>query len=465
MYVVRELRASQTSVTDDSRHALELCAEAGRWEEVGEYGEAARCLAPLWRGVGFWPSVEGLEGIEAAEVLLQAGSLTAWLGDAAALKGVQDEARNMLDAAATIFRAAGDHNKVVRTRIAVGMTYWREGAFESARAVLNAAYQGRADGDTYLRLVLASALVEVFDGQVERALKLYKTLEKLFAACENHALRARYHNTYGLALKRTGDAEGALKHYKESLRAFDLLGNLRLQGNVQNNIGTLHLQCGRYEEAHRHLSEARKLFEQCGDKGSAGQVDDSIAQAYLAENRPGDAEPVARRAVEALEGGDGTAFLIEALETHSKALARLRRRAEASDVFSRAAELTAAAFGPERASKTALLMVEELSTPAYLESGLPFDEAVHKFEEGLLREALQASNNSMKEAALRLGMPYYSLVWMLNNRHRKLLNMRSPVVPRSQSVSKRGKPKKKAKKKPKGKLFKIDEEKRRRDSK
>ena len=67
------------SLTTDERATLRAQVTADLIHKR-RYEDARESLGELWRGVGERPNVEGLGEKTAAEVLLQAGVLSGWLG-------------------------------------------------------------------------------------------------------------------------------------------------------------------------------------------------------------------------------------------------------------------------------------------------------------------------------------------------------------------------------------------------
>ncbi len=79
------------------------------------------------------PNVEGLSESTAAEVLLQAGALSGWLGK---VKGAQEAAKDLISESAAIFEGLGESNRAAAARSDLALCYWREGAYDDARAIL-----------------------------------------------------------------------------------------------------------------------------------------------------------------------------------------------------------------------------------------------------------------------------------------------------------------------------------------
>jgi len=67
------------NLTENERVLLR-CRVAADLIHKGQYENAREALGELWRGVGVRPNLEGLGKKAAAEVLLQAGVLSGWLG-------------------------------------------------------------------------------------------------------------------------------------------------------------------------------------------------------------------------------------------------------------------------------------------------------------------------------------------------------------------------------------------------
>jgi hypothetical protein len=67
------------ALTEERRAALR-CEVAADLAYAGQYEAAREAMGELWPGIGERPNVKRLSPIVAAEVLLQCGVLTGWLG-------------------------------------------------------------------------------------------------------------------------------------------------------------------------------------------------------------------------------------------------------------------------------------------------------------------------------------------------------------------------------------------------
>src|SRR5687768_17607362 len=90
------------SLTPDDR-ALLRCHVASDLIHKGRYEDAREALGGLWRGIGERPNVEGLDEATAAEVLLQVGALSGWLGASGQVQGAQEAAKDLISESAALF--------------------------------------------------------------------------------------------------------------------------------------------------------------------------------------------------------------------------------------------------------------------------------------------------------------------------------------------------------------------------
>src|ERR1044072_1290474 len=90
---LREL--DNPSLTTDECALLRSEAAADLIDK-GQYEAAREALGEFWRGIGGRPDVEGLGESTAAEVLLQAGVLSGWLGASKRTEGAQEASKDLL---------------------------------------------------------------------------------------------------------------------------------------------------------------------------------------------------------------------------------------------------------------------------------------------------------------------------------------------------------------------------------
>src|ERR1700749_4961630 len=99
------------SLTENERILLR-CRVAADLIHAGQYEAAREALGELWPGVGEEPDVKGLPPALAAEVLLQCGVLTGWLGRIRSFEGAQEKAQDLITQALRKFQSQGRREKV-----------------------------------------------------------------------------------------------------------------------------------------------------------------------------------------------------------------------------------------------------------------------------------------------------------------------------------------------------------------
>ena len=328
------------------------------------------------------------------------------------------------------------------------------------------------------------------------AAPLFETCTNDFLRGKFHNEHASVLKNAGLANNRSDYIDQALVEYTAATVYLEQAGNQRFLAMVENNIGLLLARLGRLADAQFHLNRARSLFVALKDKGMVAQVDDSRARAFMAEGLFGKAETLARASVRALEEGDELSSLAGALTTHGTALARSGNFARARATFEKAIRTAHNAGDPESGGVAALSMAEELtsympfkelvtyyrlaeselansqreeiqnrlntcarlllSSKAALNADTPtvaarapeinetelepvtehasLEDQVRLYEATLIKQALEVSEGSVTRAARQLGITHQGLAFILNGRHKHLLESRKPVKKRRRSI-------------------------------
>lgn len=479
-------------------NVVPLCELAKELEEAGEFELAGETLGRFWEGLPNRPNVSGLTDKAKAELLLRVGTLTGWLGSAKQISAAQEIAKDLISESASIFQGLGMVEKEAEARVDLAICYWREGGLDEARITLRHVLNtlGNIPSEQRLRALLNSAVVEKEATRDSEALRIFREAASQFDVSSNHALKGKFHNSYGALLKNMGVSgnreeyiDKALVEFAAASFHFEQAGHHRFQARVENNVGLLFASVGRFHEAQNHLDRSRRLFTTLGDHGSVAFCDDSRAQAFLLQGRIEDAERIARSAVKALRSGGEQAALAEALTTHGAALARLKRFQVAKVTLDQAVEISQNAGNPDRGGIAAVTAIEELSNylsvdalqqyystaesllsnsqnriirmrlgecarrvlaaefaniksgpegssniPRAVSPGFSLDAEVLRYEGSLIRKALEDSGGSVTRAARLLGVTHQGLAFILNGRHSDLLSIRTPVKKRRRSI-------------------------------
>jgi len=474
------------------------CQLAKALEESGDYEGAREAMGELWSRIGERPKLDGLDQATAAEVLLRVGGLTGCIGSAKQIVGVQEIAKNLISESLTIFETLGEVWRVAEARAYLGHCYWRQGEYDEARINLYEARLRLTDEDAKLKalVLLLSAIVEKVTGRLNDALRIHTEAAPLFEKIDDHTLKGKFHNEFAQVLRGLGAAEHRPDYIDRALVAYaaasfhlEQAGHERFRACVENNLGFLFSTVGRFTEAYKHLKRARKIVVRLKDKGIVAQVDDTRAKVLLAEGRNEEAVAVAHAAVQTLEKGDERSLLAEAMTTHGTALARTGSHEWARMTLQCAALVAEQAGDVESAGQAALTIIEELSAhsapaemaavyeraagllagsqhpavPARLAAcarqvlrmfapqgdetpaialrvpadweGFSFKAEIRRFERLLIERSLKDTGGVVTRASQLLGFKHhYSLITLMNRRHKDLLPARSPVVPRKRSI-------------------------------
>lgn len=469
--------------------ALQRCQLAKQLEEVGNYEGAREAMGEIWHRIGDRPAMEGFEQRTVAEVLLRVGALTGWIGSIKQIEGAQEKAKNLIRESLSIFEALRSEEKVAETRANLAFCYWREGALDKARGILQKALIGLGSRDSEVRalILLYSAIVERSAKRFNDALRIHKEAAPLFEKINNDVLKGKFHYGFANVLNYLSSTEYredyvdcALIEYAAASYYFGQAGYARHQACVENNLGFLYGTINKFNEAHDHLARAQALFTSLKDKVHLAQVDETRAKVLLKQCRDAEAEKLVSSAVRVLKEGDEKSLLVEALTTHGIALARLGRSQNAQEVLQKAVEVAEQAGDSESAGQAAMTIIEEcgshLSESELSEiyvradellgesqnmanlkrlsacarrvlflthgsasphdwTGFSFKDAVRRYESHLIERALKDADGMVSRAAQLLGFKHHqSLVSTLKNRHKHLLHVRTPIVPRKRSI-------------------------------
>ncbi len=464
------------------------CQLAKKLEESGNYEGARAAMGELWQRIGEPPMLENLDQSIAAEVLLRIGVLTGWIGSVQQVQGAQEAAKKLIKESIKNFKALEETEQVAEAYVELGLCYFREGGFDDARTVYQEALSRIPDKNSELRALalLRSAAIETVANRLHDALRLHIEAAPLFEESNNHALKGKFHNEFGMVLENLGQAEHredyidrALIEYAAASYHFEQAGHTRYHGCVENNLGFLFCTIGKFAEAHEHLDLAQALFTSLKDTSRLAGVDETRARVFLAEGRVSDAEKLARAAVQVLEKGGEQSLFAEALRTQGPALARVGRHQQAQLALQHAVEVAHQAGDVEGAGQATLVMIEELGErlneedlrgtyeraadllegsqhpgvlgrlhacarkvlhllverPAPKEwKGFCLKDEVRRYERRFIESALQDAKGSVTRAAHMLGLKHQTLIALLNSRHQNLLHARKPVSPRRRSI-------------------------------
>jgi len=474
----------------ESERVLVRCRVASDFVHKGQYEAAREALGELWQGVGQRPPVRKLPPVVDAEVLLQCGTLTGWLGSARNVSGAQEQAKDMLSEAERKFRSEGLPAKASEAQYELGMCYWRLGAYDESRLVMREALTPLVDADVELKakILIRLTLVEVWENRYHEALCILKEAEPVFAS-SNDALKGRWHGQRAIIYlklstteRRADYADRAIIEFTAAIYHYEQAKHERYCGTNLNNLAFLLYKLGRYREADEHLDRAQLIFTKLKDPGNLAQVDETRARVLVAEQRYREADRIIAGVVKTFEQGAESALLADALAVQGVVWARrgahegsinlLREavkvaqesgaltqaghaaltmieehgagwrlpQAEVTTMFGRACDFLKGsqdAEDKERLLACARIVIRRLSGMQLHDKNFSFNGAVHELEAKLIEQALELEGGSITRAAERLGLKRQTFSNMLKVRHKKLSGKRTPPTPRLKSIIKK----------------------------
>jgi tetratricopeptide (TPR) repeat protein len=337
------------------------CAVVSELIYAGHFEEARAELGELWKGIGARPDLEFSPQVN-AELLLQCGTLSSWLGSAKQIN-VQDKAMNLITSAIDIFQSLKNQVKVVEAQYELGMCYWRKGSLDEARIVLEKAME-LGTHEQRGKILVRQTIVEISSGRYHEALTMLDNARASFESYP-HALKGRWHGQRALVLRKLASIEDRSDYYDRAIVEYTA-ASIHLEeaghelhcANALNNLGFLLYKIGNYKEAHDYLDRAQIIMERLGELSSIAQLNEARARILIAEERYLEAEQVINEVVSTLAKGGEQALLTDALTTKATVQARLGNK-QSIDTFNLAIKTGEVAGAKCSAGLAAVGLIEE----------------------------------------------------------------------------------------------------------
>lgn len=473
----------------EGEFVLLRCRVASELIHRGQHDAARDALGELWRGVGERPNLKGMDESAVAEVLLQVGALSGWLGASGQVTGAQASAKDLISESAALFERLGQTTQAALAHSELALCYWREGSYDEARVLYVRAFDELEDTEQRAKVLLRRLTVEFSAKRYDDALVLLNQYSYLFDERVSHVLRGSFHNHLALVLRHLGSVEGraeyfdrAIIEYTAAIYHYEQAQHERYLATNENNLAFLLYKLGRYADAHEHLDRAQVVMTRLKDAGMLAQVDETRARVLVAEGRYKDADRTLAGVLKTLERGDESALLADAFTVQGVVWARLRAHESSVTILRRAADVAETVGALSNAGQAVLTLIEEhgaskrltpsevyeaylragsllkgtqdaevkerllacslivtrrLADPSINEKGFSLYGALQDLEAKLIGQALEAGGGSVTTAARILGLSHQTLNSMLQGRHEKLLDKRTPVKKRRRSIIKK----------------------------
>lgn len=343
------------------------CRLASELIHIGQYETAREALGELWLGIGRRPDVEKLKQPTAAEVLLQCGTLSGWLGWVQHVSGAQEKAKDLLFEALRMFKAQNQEVKASEAKYELSKCYFRLGAYDDARMILEKAIKGLGDKDNELKakIFIRQAVFEIWTGRYRDALDVLEKAREFFEA-SGDALKGRWHGQRGIVLRRLATAEQrtdyadrAIMEFTAAIYHYEQAGHERYAATNLNNLAMLLYQIGRYSEAHERLNRSQEILARLQDTGILAYVNETRARILIAERCYAEANRLISDVIQAFEQASEFAMLTDALTIQGVAHARLGLHESSLQILRHAMSVAQTSGAHANAGRAALTLIEE----------------------------------------------------------------------------------------------------------
>jgi tetratricopeptide (TPR) repeat protein len=309
--------------------------------------------------------------IKKAAILNRVGVLSGWLGSMQQVPGSQEKAKDLISESATLFESIGEQQNWAEARGDLAVCYWREGAFDEARVILEDVLESGTELSPELlgKLLLRQVNVEISTKNYDRAMALVGQATPLIIGKGSPLLRGKLYFHRALIQQREGKDKdrkdlllAAVKDYEQAGVHYKKAKHNLYAANVETNLGNLFRLLEDFKGAHSHLDKAIYLYVKLRDQSRAASVYDNKSRAFLAQNDLSNAEFAARTSVSMLREGGEQAVLAESLTTLGVVLSRQGNFADAIHSFVEAKDAALMVGDRESAGNAVLTQLEELQS-------------------------------------------------------------------------------------------------------
>ncbi|MFP4229163.1 MAG: CHAT domain-containing protein, partial [Salinivenus sp.] len=238
------------------------------------------------------------------------------------------------------YRTGGAYKQAAEVKGNIGVVYYLEGDWETARRTLREA--AREAGE---------------------------------AGAEEQ--RASLLNNTGLAEWRLGEYDVALEHIREAVEIHEALGNEKQVASGRNNLANIQEERGEFRAALENLRQALKVNRALGDSGDVAMNLNNIGLALRSQAQYDEAEAAHRQALQLYRDAGDSSSVANALNNLGISLKAQGRSEEALQQYQSSLEVNRA-LGDQRKVATNLNNIGEIE----LERG-EFDEARRTLQEAL----------------------------------------------------------------------------------
>lgn len=227
----------------------------------------------------------------------------------------------------------------------VGNISLRRGAYDDALAHYARSYDvatscGYRAGVAHA--INCEAVARQHQGNVERALELYRAAAADAAAVEDHRLVGMIEQNTAVVMSVRGEWDAAVLRYRMSLRAFEAAADDQAASWVLNNMGTLYRERRQLSDAEQAITRARALADRCGDTWTLFVIELNYADVLLDLGHVARAEALCERAIAVASDRGDHVHQAKALRCRARVFSGRRAWTEAAHDLERALGLARA---------------------------------------------------------------------------------------------------------------------------
>lgn len=322
------------------------------FERRGEYARALEEVKNIWEDMDTFPNVEGLNSLEAAEIILRCGSLIGFEGHIKQIPNAQEKSKNLLTEALERFIALEIPEKLVECENYLALAYWRTGELVEAETWIKQSLLRRLPSthNVGLHSKIIKCLILLANKNYEKIIVHLQNEEKNFLGCSDNGLKGDFYNNYAIALQELGQTSQALQ-YSELARFYhQKSGNQIYLATVENNLAQLYKLEKRFTQAHEAIDRALEINKKLEDRTREGFTLDTKAQIYFDEKKYEQALITVETALAIMQKSENMAYLVETLWTKTKILIYLNNLAAATKSLFEATRLAEIHISEEAAN-------------------------------------------------------------------------------------------------------------------
>jgi len=239
-------------------------------------------------------------------------------------RGEESKAKDLLERALALFRAAGDLRGVAATLDDLAQVIKLQGELDPANAAVNEALEiRRAHGDRRGEAVSLTTLgtIELARGNFDVAEECLRKALEIRREIGDHEGTMQSHNAIGVLAYERGNVDIAIESWRQGLELAREIADRRSESFLLSNLGEALLAAGKVTDAQESLEQARTLAQQLQDLRASAEVERLLGLVAL-KRGDDEASRLLARALELAEQYGGR----EAIGLAQRAIGQLRAR-------------------------------------------------------------------------------------------------------------------------------------------